>query len=46
MKKRILAMVLGCAMAATVLAGCGGQSTDQEKTHLQQKSQQMEKCTK
>lgn len=30
MKKRILAMVLGCAMAATVLAGCGGQSTDQK----------------
>ena len=31
MKKRILAMVLGCAMAATVLAGCGGQSTDQKE---------------
>ena len=30
MKKRILAMVLGCAMAATVLAGCGGQSAAQK----------------
>ena len=49
MKKRILAMVLGCAMAATVLAGCGGQSAAQKdagKTHLQQKRQQMGKCTK
>ena len=30
MKKRFLAMALGCAMAVTVLAGCGGQSNDQK----------------
>ena len=30
MKKRFLAMALRCAMAVTVLAGCGGQSNDQK----------------